>query len=148
MGKKQKKGKSNAEPGSGVVWAVPLFLLGGWLGTYELPQQFVGPAWLAWSAIWAGIWLWFKFFSGFNNEGKNPGIVYVIRDLDTGLYKIGRTKNMERRMKELGVGRTAELISRNDVGDMVAVEKAAHERYKKDRLPQSEYFKLKNPPVI
>ena len=81
-------------------------------------------------------------------EGLNPGSVYVIRDKDTGLYKIGRTGNMERRMRELGVGKTAELISHHAVGDMVAVEKAAHERYKANRLPQTEYFKLSKPPFI
>lgn len=81
-------------------------------------------------------------------QGENPGHVYVIQDKETELYKIGRTTNLERRLRELGVGRTARLISSKRVGDCHAVEKSAHKRYRRNRLPQTEYFKLPRPPEI
>jgi len=81
------------------------------------------------------------------DSGKR-GYVYVIRDKSTGLYKIGRTKNLQRRMKQLGVGTTAQLIKSSLVSDSYATEKAAHKRYKAARLPQTEYFKLWHEPTI
>ena len=80
--------------------------------------------------------------------GKKAGSVYVIQDKETGLYKIGRTTNLERRLKELGVGKTARLINSKKVEDAAATEKKAHKRYKSSRLPQTEYFKLQKPPQI
>jgi predicted GIY-YIG superfamily endonuclease len=85
--------------------------------------------------------------SGAGN-GSSAGTVYVIQDIATGMYKIGRTKNLDRRMKELGVGKTAKLIQHAEVSDSFSVEKAAHRRYSSKRLPQSEYFKLNSPPSI
>lgn len=81
-------------------------------------------------------------------KSGREGSVYVIQDLDSGMYKIGRTTNMKRRMRELGVGKTARLVQELSVDDAVEVEKAAHQRYKAHRLPQSEYFKLSVPPEI
>ena len=72
----------------------------------------------------------------------------MIRDNSTGLYKIGRTKHIDQRMRQLGVGKTATLIQKRQVSDSYAVEKAAHRRYKTPRLPQTEYFKLNSPPII
>ena len=80
--------------------------------------------------------------------GIKAGSVYVIQDKESGLYKIGRTTNMQRRMRELGVGKTARLVRQKQVEDAAAVEKAAHLRYKAARLPQTEYFKLNNPPFV
>ena len=82
------------------------------------------------------------------NDPKKSGWVYVLRDNSTGLYKIGRTKNISQRMRQLGVGKTSTLIQKKHVSDSYAVEKAAHRRYKDYRLPQTEYFKLNSPPVI
>lgn len=81
-------------------------------------------------------------------QTEKSGWVYVIQDKTTGLYKIGRTKNIERRMKQLGVGKSARLIQRKMVVDSYAVERTAHQRYKNSRLPQTEYFKLSSPPVL
>ena len=41
-------------------------------------------------------------------DTPNSGYVYVIQDLDSGLFKIGYTKNPDRRFDELGVGLTAQ----------------------------------------
>lgn len=81
-------------------------------------------------------------------KSGGEGSVYVIQDLRTGLYKIGLTTNMKRRMRELGVGETARLVKERKVDDAVAVEKAAHKRYKAHRLRQTEYFNLSEPPEI
>jgi len=81
-------------------------------------------------------------------QTDKSGWVYVIQDNTTRLYKIGRTKNIERRLKELGVGKSARLIQRKLVADCYAVERAAHQRYKTHRLPQTEYFKLSSAPII
>ena len=78
----------------------------------------------------------------------DEGYVYVIQDLDSGLFKIGYTKNPERRFDELGVGLTAQEISCDYFDNARDVEKAAHKKYSDARLPQSEYFKLYQPPVI
>ena len=43
-------------------------------------------------------------------DGSKAGYVYVIQDVYTGMYKIGRTKDLDRRLKELGVGVSANLI--------------------------------------
>ena len=37
-------------------------------------------------------------------NGVKAGFVYVIQDVYTGMYKISRTKDLDRRMKELGAG--------------------------------------------
>lgn len=79
---------------------------------------------------------------------QRSGTVYIIQDLSSGLYKIGRTNNLNRRMKELGVGKTARLVDSKQVSDSAAIERAAHKRYRSSRLPQTEYFKLPHPPTI
>ena len=82
------------------------------------------------------------------NNPELAGTVYVIQDIQSRLYKIGRTTNLQRRMKELGVGATARLISSKQVSNAAEVERRAHQRYKSARLPQTEYFKLDRPPMI
>ena len=76
-----------------------------------------------------------------NDTGKE-GHVYLIQDIKTGLYKIGITKNMEKRMKQLGVGDTAKLVDDIFVPDARGREKQLHEKYKDARLPQTEYFNI------
>ena len=76
-----------------------------------------------------------------NDKGKE-GHVYLIKDIRSGLYKIGITKNMEKRMKQLGVGDTAELIDDIFVPDAREREKQLHKKYKDARLPQTEYFNI------
>ena len=82
------------------------------------------------------------------DDPKKSGWVYVLRDNSTGLYKIGRTKNISQRMRQLGVGKTSTLVQKKYVSDSYAAEKAAHKRYKNFRLPQTEYFKLTSPPIV
>jgi hypothetical protein len=87
-----------------------------------------------------------SFVNGLSSS--KSGIVYVIQDLRTGLFKIGRTTNLSLRMKALGVGKTARLIQHKFVSDAAAFERAAHRRYRAQRLPQTEYFHLSAPPTI
>ena len=76
-----------------------------------------------------------------NDKGRE-GHVYLIKDIRSGLYKIGITKNMGKRMKQLGVGDTAELIDDIFVPDARDREKQLHKKYKDARLPQTEYFNI------
>ena len=75
-------------------------------------------------------------------DKSKEGHVYLIQDIRSGLYKIGITKNMEKRMKQLGVGDTAELIDDIFVPDAREREKQLHKKYKDARLPQTEYFNI------
>ena len=81
-------------------------------------------------------------------DKSKEGHVYVIKDIRSGLYKIGITKNMEKRMKQLGVGDTAELIDDIFVADAREREKQLHKKYKDARLPQTEYFNIGYPPSL
>jgi len=65
------------------------------------------------------------------------GWVYLIRNKD--LYKIGITENLEHRMKQL---KPDEIISTLEAEDYESLEKELHKRYKKVRIPQTEYFRL------
>ena len=81
-------------------------------------------------------------------ESGGEVFVYVIQDLESGILKIGYTKNPDRRYDELGVGLTAQEIYCDYFDNAREVEKTAHEKYADARLPQSEYFKLYKPPLI
>ena len=83
-----------------------------------------------------------------DRDKDKEGHVYLIQDISTGLYKIGITKNMEKRMKQLGVGDTARLIDDIFVPDARAREKALHKKYADARLPQTEYFKVGYQPSL
>tara|TARA_B100000579_G_scaffold52793_1_gene36840 strand:+ start:434 stop:976 length:543 start_codon:yes stop_codon:yes gene_type:complete len=65
------------------------------------------------------------------------GWLYLIRNRD--LYKIGITKYFDKRMRQLKPDNVvAKLYSR----DYIKLEKELHNRYKKFRIPQTEYFRL------
>jgi len=65
------------------------------------------------------------------------GWLYIIKNGD--LYKIGITKNIDRRMRELKPDYiVAKLYSR----DFKELEKEFHKKFKKFRIPQTEYFRL------
>tara|TARA_B100000214_G_scaffold63906_1_gene42113 strand:- start:658 stop:1200 length:543 start_codon:yes stop_codon:yes gene_type:complete len=65
------------------------------------------------------------------------GWLYLIRNRD--LYKIGITKNFEKRMQQLKPDSVvAKLYSR----DFLKLERELHNRYKQFRIPQTEYFRL------
>ena len=65
------------------------------------------------------------------------GFVYLIRNGD--LYKIGRTQNLEQRMKQL---KPDQVVKTLETENYEQLEKQLHKRYKDVRLPQSEYFRL------
>ena len=67
------------------------------------------------------------------------GWLYIIRNRD--LYKIGITKNFENRMRQL---KPDNVVAKFYSADFVKLERELHNRYKKFRIPQTEYFRLEN----
>ena len=67
------------------------------------------------------------------------GWLYLIRNRD--LYKIGITKNFENRMRQL---KPDIVVAKFYTADFVKLERELHNRYKKFRIPQTEYFRLEN----
>ena len=65
------------------------------------------------------------------------GWLYLIRNRD--LYKIGITKNFENRMRQLKPDLVVAKLYSND---FLKLERELHKRYKKFRIPQTEYFRL------
>lgn len=66
-----------------------------------------------------------------------PGTIYLIRN--GGLYKIGVTNDLDRRMKEL---EPDEILAAQVTAYYLEEEKELHKRYKHCRVPQTEYFRL------
>ena len=66
------------------------------------------------------------------------GWLYLIKNKD--LYKIGITKHFNNRMKKL---KPDSIILKFYTNDYIKLEKELHNRYKKHRIPQTEYFRLK-----
>ena len=67
------------------------------------------------------------------------GWLYLIRNRD--LYKIGITKNFENRMRQL---KPDDVVAKFYSTDFMKLERELHNRYKKFRIPQTEYFRLEN----
>ena len=67
------------------------------------------------------------------------GWLYLIRNRD--LYKIGVTRNFKNRMQQL---KPDNIILKLYTSDFLKLEKELHNRYKKFRIPQTEYFRLQN----
>ena len=67
------------------------------------------------------------------------GWLYLIRNRD--LYKIGITNNFSKRMCQL---KPDNVVAKLYTSDFVKLEKELHNRYKKYRIPQTEYFRLEN----
>ena len=67
------------------------------------------------------------------------GWLYLIKNKD--LYKIGITKNLENRMRQL---KPDNVVAKIYTADFVKLERELHNRYKKLRIPQTEYFRLEN----
>ena len=65
------------------------------------------------------------------------GWLYLIRNRD--LYKIGITKNFEHRMKQL---KPDSVVTKLYCSDFTKLERELHNRYRKYRIPQTEYFRL------
>lgn len=66
-----------------------------------------------------------------------PAFVYLVRNKD--LHKIGRTENLERRMKQLQPDEIVEVLETDRSRDL---EYELHQLFKAKRLPQTEYFRL------
>jgi hypothetical protein len=73
---------------------------------------------------------------------KRKGFVYVVRSA-TGLYKIGKSKDPENRLKALFISSPIELelIRKIETDDMHALEYELHLRFSEKRV-QGEWFKL------
>ncbi len=67
------------------------------------------------------------------------GWLYLIRNRD--LYKIGITKNFKNRMRQL---KPDNVIAKLYSSDFKKLERELHNRYKKFRIPQTEYFRLED----
>mgnify|MGYP001402078061 CR=1 FL=1 len=65
------------------------------------------------------------------------GWVYLIRNQD--LYKIGITRNFEKRMRQL---KPDNVVTKLYTSNFLKLERELHNRYKKFRIPQTEYFRL------
>ena len=67
------------------------------------------------------------------------GWLYLIKNGD--LYKIGITKNITARMRQL---KPDKIISTSFCTNFRELEKFFHKRYKKVGIPQTEYFRLES----
>tara|TARA_Y100001968_G_scaffold73378_1_gene64816 strand:- start:246 stop:788 length:543 start_codon:yes stop_codon:yes gene_type:complete len=67
------------------------------------------------------------------------GWLYLIRNRD--LYKIGITKHFENRMRQL---KPDKVVTKLYTSDYLKLEKELHKRYRKFRIPQTEYFRLED----
>ena len=67
------------------------------------------------------------------------GWLYLIRNRD--LYKIGITKNLDNRMRQL---KPDNIVASLYTTDFVKLERELHNRYKQYRIPQTEYFRLED----
>ena len=67
------------------------------------------------------------------------GWLYIIRNKD--IYKIGITRKFNTRMKKL---KPDSILIKFYTSEYIRLEKVLHNRYKKYRIPQTEYFRLKD----
>ena len=68
--------------------------------------------------------------------------VYLIRDNESGLHKIGMTTDWARRSKELQVGGSTTAVRTVPCSDALKWEKVLHAQFRHKRLPQSEWFRI------
>lgn len=68
--------------------------------------------------------------------------VYLIRDNETGLHKIGITGNWARRSRELQVGRGSTAVQLVPCAEAKKWERVLHAQFRHKRLPQSEWFRI------
>ncbi len=76
-------------------------------------------------------------YKSVNSGGK--GFVYLIRNDD--IYKIGITDNLLRRFNQL---KPDEVLNVVRCSNYETLEKDLHKKFKKNRIPQTEYFRLDN----
>ena len=65
------------------------------------------------------------------------GWLYLIKNGD--LYKIGITKNIDKRMRQL---KPDYVVAKLYSSRFIELERELHKRYKNVRIPQTEYFRL------
>ena len=65
------------------------------------------------------------------------GWIYLIKNGD--LHKIGITRNINNRMRQL---KPDKIVAKSNVYNYRELERHLHSRYKKVRIPQTEYFRL------
>jgi len=70
-------------------------------------------------------------------KGAAKGFVYFIRNQD--LHKVGITLDLQRRLKELNPD---EVINTVKCSNYEALELRIHKKFSKERVPQTEYFRL------
>ena len=68
--------------------------------------------------------------------------VYLIRDNESGLHKIGMSKNWERRASQLKVGTITTKVRIVPCRNSEKWEKVLHSMFNHKRLPQSEWFRI------
>ena len=69
---------------------------------------------------------------------EKKGFIYFIRNED--IYKIGITDNLLRRLKQLNPDEVLNVVR---CSNFESLEKDLHIKFKKYRIPQTEYFRLK-----
>lgn len=76
-------------------------------------------------------------------QNVRDGIVYVIRAGQSNLYKIGRTTNISRRLRQLQTMNSQQLsvVKLIQCHDAIAVEKTLHQKFSLYRR-QGEWFEL------
>lgn len=76
-------------------------------------------------------------------RGKNLQGVYIISIRESGLYKIGQTKNIEKRLKQLQTGNPFEflLIKFFETSKFKELDSALHKKFKKNKY-KNEWYKL------
>ena len=72
-----------------------------------------------------------------NIESIEKGFVYLIRNDD--IYKIGITDNLLRRFNQLKPDEVLNVVRCSNYENL---EKELHKKFKKNRIPQTEYFRL------
>ena len=80
----------------------------------------------------------------FTKDQDDPtiGTLYVLKDKQLGGYKIGISRVIKDRLKALKVGEKATVIGLWESPNYCDLERMLHERYRKTRIPQSEWFAL------
>ena len=73
------------------------------------------------------------------NVFERKGFVYFIRNED--IFKIGITDNLLRRFNQL---KPDEVLNVVRCSNYESLEKEIHKKFKKNRIPQTEYFRLNN----
>ncbi len=74
---------------------------------------------------------WIQYQGLLACERRRQGYVYLIQLADTGIYKIGRTKDMQKRLEELQRTRSASLtlVAYGWKRDAYSLEQKLHRRY-------------------